>query len=246
MINLKGKWTITVVMGIVCFILISVMFMQFKTVNQTDITSIEIMRESELRTELASWKSKYEDVQEKLEENNERIEEYRQGTEDNEKSTQLLQEELNQAKTSLGLTDVIGEGVVVTLEDNDIPPDYYDEDDVYDGKINVYDILQLINELKLAGAEAISINDIRVVDKTDIALVMDTYIVVDGVRITSPYEVKAIGNQTALESGLMQKDSGYMDRIINAEDKKATVQRENQIEIYKYDKEWETRYIEEN
>lgn len=244
MINLKGKWTITVVMGIVCFILISVMFMQFKTVNQTDITSIEIMRESELRTELASWKSKYEDVQEKLEENNERIEEYRQGTEDNEKSTQLLQEELNQAKTSLGLTDVIGEGVVVTLEDNDIPPDYYDEDDVYDGKINVYDILQLINELKLAGAEAISINDIRVVDKTDIALVMDTYIVVDGVRITSPYEVKAIGNQTALESGLMQKDSGYMDRIINAEDKKATVQRENQIEIYKYDKEWETRYIE--
>lgn len=244
MINLKGKWAITVVMGIVCFILISVMFMQFKTVNQTDITSIEIMRESELRTELASWKSKYEDVQEKLEENNERIEEYRQGTEDNEKSTQLLQEELNQAKTSLGLTDVIGEGVVVTLEDNDIPPDYYDEDDVYDGKINVYDILQLINELKLAGAEAISINDIRVVDKTDIALVMDTYIVVDGVRITSPYEVKAIGNQTALESGLMQKDSGYMDRIINAEDKKATVQRENQIEIYKYDKEWETRYIE--
>lgn len=244
--NLKGKWTITVVMGIVCFILISVMFMQFKTVNQTDITSIEIMRESELRTELASWKSKYEDVQEKLEENNERIEEYRQGTEDNEKATQLLQEELNQAKTSLGLTDVIGEGVVVTLEDNDVPPDYYDEDDIYDGKINVYDILQLINELKLAGAEAISINDVRVVDKTDIALVMDTYIVVDGVRINSPYVVKAIGNQTALESGLMQKDSGYMDRIINAEDKKATVQRENQIEIYKYDKEWETRYIEEN
>ncbi len=244
--NLKGKWTITVVMGIVCFVLIAVMFMQFKTVNQTDITSIEIMRESELRTELASWKSKYEDVQEKVNENNERIEEYKQGTEDNVKATQLLEEELNQAKTSLGLTDVRGEGVVVTLEDNDIPPDYYGEDDVYDGKINVYDILQLINELKLAGAEAISINDVRVVDKTDIALVMDTYIVVDGVRISSPYTVKAIGNQTALESGLMQKDSGYMDKIINAEDKKATVQRENEIEIYKYDKEWETKYIQEN
>ena len=110
----------------------------------------------------------------------------------------------------------------------------------------MYDILQLINELKLAGAEAISINDVRVVDKTDIALVMDTYIVVDGVRISSPYTVKAIGNQTALESGLMQKDSGYMDKIVNAEDKKATVQRENEIEIYKYDKEWETKYIQEN
>ena len=37
-----------------------------------------------------------------------------------------------------------------------------------------------------------------------------------------------------------------MDKIINAEDKKATVQRENEIEIYKYDKEWETKYIQEN
>lgn len=242
---MKGKWTISVVIGIVCFILISIMFMQFKTIKQTDITSIEVMRESELRTELASWKSKYEDIQEKLDENNEKIQEYKQGAKDNIKTTELLEEELSQAKTSLGLTDVIGEGVVVTLTDNDIPPDYYSEDDVYDGKINVYDILQLINELKLAGAEAISINNIRIVDKTDITFVMNTYIVVDGVRINSPYVVKAIGNKTALESGLMQKNSGYMDKIINAEDKKATIQTENQIEIPKYDKEWETKYIEE-
>ena len=53
----KGKITITVTIGIACFALALVMFMQFKVVNETDITSIETMRESELQTELADWKS---------------------------------------------------------------------------------------------------------------------------------------------------------------------------------------------
>ena len=37
--------------------------MQFKIVNEIDIASIETMRESELRTELANWKSKYEETE---------------------------------------------------------------------------------------------------------------------------------------------------------------------------------------
>ena len=44
------------------------MFMQFKVVNETDITSIETMRESELQTELADWKSKYEEVSQQYDE----------------------------------------------------------------------------------------------------------------------------------------------------------------------------------
>ena len=58
----KGKITMIIVAGIVCFILALVMSMQFKVVNETDITSIESMRETELRTELANWKEKYEEV----------------------------------------------------------------------------------------------------------------------------------------------------------------------------------------
>ena len=50
----KGKITVIITMIIVCFALTLVMSMQFKIVNQTDITSIENMREAELRTELAN------------------------------------------------------------------------------------------------------------------------------------------------------------------------------------------------
>ena len=56
----KGKVTLTITIGIACLALSIVMFMQFRLVNETDITSIENMREEELRTELANWKERYE------------------------------------------------------------------------------------------------------------------------------------------------------------------------------------------
>lgn len=243
MIKLKGKGTITIVLGLVCFILVAVMFMQFKTVSQTDITSIEMMRETELREELASWKTKYEDVAKKLEDTNSKIEEYKQTNKDNEKATNVLESELTQARKNLGLTNVIGDGVIVTLTDNeDTSENEYGE--IYDKRISVYDLLQLINELKLAGAEAIEINGIRIVNKSDIALITDSFLKIDGHRLNSPYVIKAIGNPTTLESALIQKNSGYIDKIIKPYDKIATVEKAKQIEIAKYDEEWKLKYIE--
>ena len=72
----KGKIILTISIGLTAFILVMVMFTQFKTVEQTDITGIETMREAELRTELASWKSRYEDANAKIEETEQKIDEY--------------------------------------------------------------------------------------------------------------------------------------------------------------------------
>lgn len=229
---MKGKMTLTIVLGIVCFVLVAVMFAQFKTVEQTDIAAIETMREAELRTTLASWKTKYEEIEKKLDETNEKIAEYKQKSENDQETRDLLESELKEANLLLGKTEVVGEGVIVTLEDND------------EAEIDLYDILQLLNELKLAGAEAISINGIRIVNTTDLALVQDTFITIDGNRLNSPYIVKAIGDQVKLESGLMQKESGYMDRMIKPMDKTATVERSDNIIIPKYEGQMTTKYID--
>ena len=70
----KGKVTMIITIGIACFALTLVMTMQFKIVNETDITSIENMREAELRSELANWKLKYEETNQKYEETVAKIE----------------------------------------------------------------------------------------------------------------------------------------------------------------------------
>lgn len=90
----KGKGIMTVTIGIICFVLAYVMFMQFRTIEETNITQIENMRESELSEKLASWKEKYEEASLKLEETNEKLQEYKQKREANEEASELLDKEL--------------------------------------------------------------------------------------------------------------------------------------------------------
>ena len=75
---MKGKVTMTISVGCTALILTMIMFTQFKTVDETDITAIETMRETELRTELASWKDKYEEIETKIEDTENKISEYKQ------------------------------------------------------------------------------------------------------------------------------------------------------------------------
>ena len=123
-----------------------------------------------------------------------------------------------------------GLGIVVTLRDNE----YKD--------IEYSDLLILVNELRLAGAEAISINDERVVTRSDLRAVSGNLILLNQKRLSSPYIVKAIGNQQYLESGLTQKEYGYIDRIIKAYEKTATVERSDNITILKYEGEMNFKY----
>ena len=228
----KGKITMIIIAGIVCFILALVMSMQFKIVNETDITSIESMRETELRTELANWKEKYEEVNAKYEETTSMINEYKETEKSNNETEEIINNELAQVNMSLGKTDVHGSGIEVILTDTDneeIP------------KINADDLLVIVNALKLAGAEAISINDERIINMSDIVDV-DTYIKVNGNRILSPYVIKAIGNQTYLESQLIG-NGGYVDDLKKS-GYNVEIQKNDNVEILKYNGEIKTKYIE--
>ena len=112
-----GKITMTITIAISCFALAFIMTMQFKIVRQTDITEIENMRETELRTELANWKAKYEEAEEKYNETNAKIEEYKKTKQSNEETEKLVNAELEQVNMNLGKTDVEGEGIEVILRE---------------------------------------------------------------------------------------------------------------------------------
>lgn len=70
------NFAVAIVMFVVCITLTSVMLMQFKTVEETDITDIKNMREAELRKTLSEWKTKYEETYTQLETTNKKIAEY--------------------------------------------------------------------------------------------------------------------------------------------------------------------------
>ena len=227
--NTMNQIAVAVVVFGVCIILVSVMLMQFKTVEETDITEIESMREEELRVALSEWKTKYQDATSKLEETNQKIEEYNQKIGKREETSELIDQELEQSNIILGKTDVYGEGVVVTLNDGEID-------------IEAYDLIKLVNELKYAGAEAISINESRIISTTDIVDIDYAFIMANGQRLEAPYVVKAIGNQAYLSSILNLKDSGYIDVYKNS-GKTVSMETKKKIEIPKYNGELSTKYL---
>ena len=65
-----------ITIGLVCVLLLAVMFAQFRTVEKTDIAGIETAREEELRTMISTWKTRYEETYEKTIETITKIEEY--------------------------------------------------------------------------------------------------------------------------------------------------------------------------
>lgn len=229
----KGKLTMTITMAIACLVLAFVMTMQFKIVNQTDITAIENMRETELRTELANWKAKYEETEAKYQETKAKIEEYKQTKQSNEETEKLVDSELEQVNMTLGKTDVEGEGIEVILRETG-------NEEI--SRINADDLLVIVNALKLAGAEAISINEERIINMSDIVTINEMFVKVNGQRILAPYVIKAIGNQTYLESALLG-NGGYVDELKKI-GHDVSIEKISRVKITKYNDEIKTKYME--
>ena len=200
----KSKIAMAITIGIMSFMMVYVMLIQFNIVSKYDGEEIELMRETELKETLATYKEKYEEINNELIATNTKINEYRKNEESEEDAIALLEQEVNEANMLLGNTDVTGEGIIITME-NRIR---YDEQE--SSIITSSDLLLLVNELRLAGAEAISINDERIVSNSDLFDVGD-FIYINGQRTTAPYIIKAIGDRKYLQSALNIK-GGYIDK----------------------------------
>lgn len=206
--NKKAK-IMAITIGLVCFVFVICIFIQFKTVQKTDIAGIERMQETELQEALSEWKTKYNEANEELKKTKQKISEYTNTEQSNEKANLLLEEEVKNAQLLLGESDVEGEGVEITLADG--------VKETVDGiqaevRVGAIDFIQMVNELKKAGAEAISINNERVVNMTDIVDIGNKYTLVNSQVISAPYIIKAIGNKSYLESALSIKN-GYADQM---------------------------------
>lgn len=117
--------------------------------------------------------------------------------------------ELNEAKAFAGLTGVTGPGVVVTL--SDVPKSKVKslgiaQEETY---IHDVDVLQVVNELRAAGADAIAIHDQRLTATSPIRCVGNS-VLVNMTPVGFPLKIRAIGDPQGLLSA-MTMTGGIMD-----------------------------------
>ena len=113
----KNKRMIAIMAGIVTVLLVSTIFIQFKSVDSYKKSDIEGLREEDLKTQIAAYKTKYEETEQQYEENKNKIQEYKVTSNEDKEASKILDQELEQSKALLGLTDLKGEGVIITLKD---------------------------------------------------------------------------------------------------------------------------------
>ena len=184
------KITRNIALTLVCILLGIMLAWQYKSINYNQsVAELQNKRMDELQSDYIKLQKQKNDLEaqlQKLEKENQTYEKVKAG--DSEAAKQI-QDNLQKARVFAGLTDVKGKGIIVTLENNGY---LYVEDG---------DILNVINELRASGAQAISVNDERIVAMTEIRTA-GQYIMVNGKQMVSPYIIKAISDPDKLERSL--------------------------------------------
>ncbi len=144
---------------------------------------------------------------------------------------EIINKRLENFKISSGLFDIKGPGIIVTMRDNTATIGM--EDDVNLDIIHDSDMLMIVNDLKNAGAEAISINGQRILSSSEIKC-GGPIIRVNGKSLGTPFHIKAIGDQNLLKSSITAPTTyGYILKHIDEIDIEYEISDEVQIPAYK-------------
>jgi uncharacterized protein YlxW (UPF0749 family) len=122
-----------------------------------------------------------------------------------------LAKQLEDLSVAVGTTPVTGPGLTVTLKD--APPEVVKDNPDVDADwlvIHQQDIQAVVNALWAGGADAISIQDHRVISTTGIKCVGNS-VVLHGVPYLPPYRITAIGDRRKLQQSL--DDSKYIENL---------------------------------
>lgn len=224
----KGQFALTIVSLILGLMLAA----QFKNVQKVG-GNVSIQRTQELTEYIKKLESDNENLLNQINEYKDIISSYENTSQD---ETLLI--ELIRTKSQAGLLPMEGPGVVITV-DNLLISGWDGNQQVFQS-VHYDDLLRLINELNAAGAEAIAINNERVISTTEIRNAGD-YIVINTNRHSAPFEIKAIGNPDNLEAALKLL-GGVVDNLSQILD--ISIKTEERITIPKYEGTVNYRYAE--
>ena len=228
------NWKIALTFGVVCCILTLAICIQLKINEDANSTVSQTLTGNEMRDQVLKWKEKYDKATNELQKSEEELEKVRLQSTKNDDNAIYKEEEIKLDNLLLGLTDVTGNGIVITLTDNNkvkrsnISP--LDNIELY--LVHAGDLVEVVNALKNAGAEAISINGQRITNYTSI-FCAGNVVVVNGEKISSPIEIKAIGSPELLY-GSIRIPGGYIE-LLEETGVIVDIKKQENITINKYE-----------
>lgn len=224
---MKSKYPI----AFVCMILSLVVTVQARSVfKNEEVDELLSTRAEELQINLLNEREQTAKLYEQLLKYKQDLEIYSKAAEQAGGYSEILAKKLEDAEITAGLTNVIGEGITVTLQDSKLAnPEGFDENNFV---IHDEDLLRVINEIRGAGAEAISLNGERILATSEISCTGAT-VSINNKKYSSPFVIKAIGNADEMTSALEMRQ-GVVD-ILAQWGIEVVIKKSEQVRIKAYD-----------
>lgn len=204
--NTKAKIALIVTCALLGFLLM----LQFRSVlvNEAE-TASQPARTEQLLERLVEMEEKNAELNAQLAQSKNDLEAMKSSATESGGIAKSLAEQLARAEILSGAAAVQGPGITVTLSDSQ---------GVNGGAINENafvvhdsDLLSVINELRSAGAEALSLNGERILATSEIRCAGNT-VSVNNTRYSAPFVIRAIGDPDGMEQALMMR-SGIVDEL---------------------------------
>lgn len=226
-----NKNKIALILGIVCCLLTIGICIQVKTMEDAEKEVGKTSASNDgLRDEILTIRERYNSTYKELEDAEAELEQIRVQAVSNNTQDADKEKQIKQLNELLGYTEVKGPGVIIKLDDNR----NVSENEVLN--LNSYlvhdgDLRKIVNELFNFGADAISINDQRIVSTSGI--ICDGNIIrVNGEVIGVPITIKAIGAPKTMEYQML-RPGGYLK--VMEEDVVVEIEQAEEITIPKYE-----------
>ena len=207
---ISRRYLVFLLVSIVMGFIIGFSYNLSKNDRTNTITSSEYERENLYRQQLIDQQERNKVLAEELDQLEQSIRKYEQSVASETAHYENMLKEVDNLRLVLGYLPAKGEGVRIQLEDGEYNPNSTNPNDYI---IHESHLFMLINELKIAGAEALSINGQRLTANSYI-LCNGPVITVDGKQYPAPFVVEAIGNTTTLMNAI-EIPGGVMDQLLN-------------------------------
>ncbi len=205
---------------------------QINTIDAaTETVGTTLKDNSGLRDELLSVQGKYESLYKELEDKEKKLEESRQTAANKNKGDSQNEVSIKNNQRLLGLTDVTGQGIIIHLDENR-EVDSNEVANISGYLVHEEDLLYIVNELFNSGADAVAINDQRIVSTTSI-LCDGNIIRINGKMVGVPITIKAVGYPERMDYALT-RPGGYLEIMAN-DGVKVSVEKSENINISKFD-----------
>jgi uncharacterized protein YlxW (UPF0749 family) len=239
---MKAKSEI-IVMAVLALLIGFLISMQIGTAQSSDIGGlIPVEKANSLEQQLKKVRAEKDAILQEYNDLEERLAAIEEKSLSEDALMQVMAADLERYRISSGVVDVVGPGVVITVDDP-IPT----EDAPGDGYSTImirYDLLLfLVNKLKDAGAEAISINGQRIIATTEISLAGDN-VNINTIPTAPPYTIKAIGNPDTLDSALTIR-YGIVETMRNTHGLQVSITKQKELTIPKFSGVIKFRYAKE-